>query len=391
MNTDICYSTQSRYSSAAHSSTMAKLKTNPPPIVLLMMVLVFLCARVESANCSADLENLNAAYNTLNDSYVACGCGVDPCASLEVIVYNQGLHIGAIFIVLAASVIGAGVPLLAKYSPVFRIPPYVICLGKCMGIGVVLACALVHMIQPASASLTSPCVPWEFNTDYNAYAFLFAMLAGLVMQFIDFCLLEFVTATLKKGSNSEEMAAPEEGEDCGHSHPHSILLEAGMEKRISAYMLEFGVAVHSVFIGLENGVVDEQTLKTLLVALCFHQFFEGVALGARIADANMPSHWQEFLLATIFSIAAPIGIMVGVIVTSTLNPNGESFLLIQGTFDGVCGGILLYIGFVLLLKDFPADMKKHCNDSPYRDYMRAGMFLSLWTGAGVMAYIGKYL
>ncbi len=38
-----------------------------------------------------------------------------------------------------------------------------------MGTGVVLACALVHMLQPSSQSLTSPCVPWEFNTDSNAY------------------------------------------------------------------------------------------------------------------------------------------------------------------------------------------------------------------------------
>jgi len=365
---------------------------------MVLLVLLFIITGTNAQNCTAEIQlfnSCNSSFNLLMDEYNACGCPPpNPCAAAEMLVYDQGLHIAAVFIILLASMLGSGIPVLAKYSKYFRVSPYVICLGKCMGIGVVLACALVHMLQPAAQSLTSPCVPWEFNTDYNAYAFLFAMLAALVMQFIDFCLYEFISSTLKKkgSSNSEEMTnAREEGEDCGHSHPHSILLEAGMEKRLSAYMLEFGVAVHSVFIGLENGVVDEQTLKTLLVALCFHQFFEGVALGARIADANMPSHWQEFLLASIFSIAAPIGIMVGVIITSTLNPNGQSFLLIQGTFDGVCGGILLYIGFVLLLKDFPADMKKHCNDSPYRDYMRAGMFLSLWTGAGIMAFIGKYL
>ena len=54
-----------------------------------------------------------------------------------------------------------------------------------MGTGVVLACALVHMLQPSAQSLTSVCVPTEFNTDYPAYAFLFAMLAALVMQFVE--------------------------------------------------------------------------------------------------------------------------------------------------------------------------------------------------------------
>jgi len=306
---------------------------------------------------------------------------------------------------------------------VFRVHPYFIILGKCTGVGVVLACALVHMIQPSNASLTSPCVPYEFNTDYTAYAFLFAMLAALFMQFLDFVLLEYVTSIHAKNHDVEDLEevkkkpdlTSSEG-DCakipstpsdvalespipgrarhnsGHTHHvHSILLEPGMEKRISAYMLEFSVAVHSVFIGLENGVVDESRLKGLLVALCFHQFFEGVALGARLADANLKSHIQEFFLAAIFSIAAPLGIVVGVVVTSTLNPNGQTFLLIQGTFDGVCGGILLYIGFILLLKDFPEDMKRYCNDSPNKNLMRAGMFWALWTGAGLMAFIGKYL
>jgi len=368
--------------------------------VLLVVALVFLLSTpvdASSANCTAVLEDLNnctAAYNSLNDSYNTCGCNVDPCASTFNVVYDRSLHIGAIFIVLMASVLGSGIPLLAKYCKYFRVSPYVICLGKCMGIGVVLACALVHMLQPASQSLTSPCVPWEFNTDYNAYAFLFAMLAGLAMQFVDFCLLEYITSihlSNRDIPDKHEMSDTNNKCEVGHSHAHSILLEAGMEKRVSAYMLEFGVAVHSVFIGLENGVVDEQTLKSLLVALCFHQFFEGVALGSRIADANLSSHLNEFVLAFVFSIAAPIGIAVGVIVTSSLNPNGESFLLIQGTFDGVCGGILLYIGYVLLIKDFPEDMKQHCNDKPLKNYMRAGMFFALWTGAGVMAFIGKYL
>jgi zinc transporter 1/2/3 len=62
-----------------------------------------------------------------------------------------------------------------------------------------------------------------------------------------------------------------------------------------------------------------------------------------------------------------------------------------GTFDGVCAGILIYIGYTLLLKDFPEDMERYCKGHKYEQYMRGAMFIALWIGAGLMAFIGKYL
>ena len=59
--------------------------------------------------------------------------------------------------------------------------------------------------------------------------------------------------------------------------------------------------------------------------------------------------------------------------------------------DGICAGILLYIGFSLLLKDFPEDMEKYCAGKKHERAMRIAMFVALWLGAGLMAYIGKYL
>jgi hypothetical protein len=41
------------------------------------------------------------------------------------------------------------------------------------------------MLQPASVSLISPCVPKSFNEDYQAYAFLFCMLAALLLHAFD--------------------------------------------------------------------------------------------------------------------------------------------------------------------------------------------------------------
>ena len=133
------------------------------------------------------------------------------------------------------------------------------------------------------------------------------------------------------------------------------------------------------------------TTQGLLIALCFHQFFEGIALGSRLADAHLPSTWHELALTFVFAIAAPVGLGVGVAVTAGLNPNGATFLLVQGIFDSVCAGMLLYLAFSLLFHDFTLDMKRHCGGKKQEWVLQVGMFAAMWTGAGIMAFIGKYM
>lgn len=46
-----------------------------------------------------------------------------------------------------------------------------------------------------------------------------------------------------------------------------------------------GIVVHSVIIGISLGAAGSiDAIKTLLVALSFHQFFEGMGLGGCISQ-----------------------------------------------------------------------------------------------------------
>ena len=252
-------------------------------------------------NCSvisSAYDACNSTFQALSAAYDACGCPaaaadayayVDPCAVDTSIVYGQGLHIAAIFIVLIASSLGAGIPLLSKYHPGISLDPYVICLGKCMGTGVILACALVHMLQPSNQSLTSECVPYEFNTDYPAYAFLYAMLAALVMQFVEVGVGFMIGAEAPIGAQSagsrmvdkypqhghgghgvaesdpgfmldNTMRSPSASNDAATASKIDATASFGklalspteklslMHRMLSVYMVEFGVTVHSIFI-----------------------------------------------------------------------------------------------------------------------------------------------
>ena len=69
---------------------------------------------------------------------------------------------------------------------------------------------------------------------------------------------------------------------------------------------------------------------------------------------------------------------------------GATFLLVQGTFDGICAGILLHLGFCLLNRDFPHDVAAHCTGR-HGGARRSALYLALWGGAGLMAFIGRYL
>ncbi|KAL2644774.1 hypothetical protein R1flu_012361 [Riccia fluitans] len=74
------------------------------------------------------------------------------------------------------------------------------------------------------------------------------------------------------------------------SHAKGIVLEK-IDKEVSirhiviSQVLELGIVAHSVIIGVSLGVSNSScTIRPLFGALCFHQFFEGFALGGCISQ-----------------------------------------------------------------------------------------------------------
>jgi zinc transporter 1/2/3 len=377
----------------------------------------------------ARIAALNATIARLQQQLAAASGddSDDPCAA-PTDAYTLPLHVGAVFIILAVSAAGVLSILAGKRCAALRLPALAIALGKTAGTGIVLATALVHMLQPANESLTSVCVPAAFSTDYTAYAYLFAMLAALAVQTLgvlaagaaasppapaaapsaqggagnDSGALDCALEPAPEPRAAAAAAAAEAAEAAGGRTPllpssRQRLLQpqscacAAQGEVLALLSTEVGFTVHSLFIGLLLGVAADAELRTLLVALSFHQFFEGVALGARLLDSAY-SGTSQAALALLFAAAAPIGIGAGAGAMSTggLNTNGQTFLLTQGISDGVCAGILLHIGFGMVIRDFPADIAKVAVGAG-AGLKRAAMIAALWGGAGAMAYIGRYL
>lgn len=335
----------------------------------------------------------------------------DPCNSnpAEISSYDQRLHKISILILFVGSALGVAVPVLPKFHKRLGKYPYLIVLGKCAGTGVMISCSLVHMILPSTEALTNECLPTLFSSSYPAFSYAFAVAAALLSHFSEFFLFNFVLGshpfveipapTIEGGNDgNQDDVTNQEDCDCGSSvkrpcdHDDANAEAAAKNKRMrqltECLMTEFSLSVHSVFVGLSLGVSEGSTLVALMIALVFHQLLEGVALGCRLADSLL-GPWTIFLFGLIFSISCPVGIVIGISVYSSLNPNSQSLLLMQGIFDGICGGLLLYMGFQMLLIDFQQDLEKFCQGSR-RNVMIIGMFAVLWLSAISMSLIGAW-
>ncbi|KAJ2475131.1 hypothetical protein IWW47_006562, partial [Coemansia sp. RSA 2052] len=66
-------------------------------------------------------------------------------------------------------------------------------------------------------------------------------------------------------------------------------------RALATYVLELGIALHSVLIGLALAISDRGFLA-LFLAVCFHQFFEGLALGTSLAEL----YWIKAQIAAQF-------------------------------------------------------------------------------------------
>ena len=196
-------------------------------------------------------------------------------------------------------------------------------------------------------------------------------------------------------SNGEQQPAfihdvsyPPGGEDhLGHKREHTDP-EAFAAQMTALFILEFGVIFHSIFIGLTLAVSgDEFTI--LYIVLVFHQSFEGLGLGSRLAVAEWPrgKEWLPYVLGLAYALSTPIAIAVGIGVRQTLQTESLTGLTVNGVFDSISAGILIYTGLVELMAHefmFNTEMRK----SSIGVTLLA--FGCMCLGAGLMALLGKW-
>lgn len=185
------------------------------------------------------------------------------------------------------------------------------------------------------------------------------------------------------GKSVDDNSAVEKGEAGLVSSPG---LSAAASEILGVAILEFGVIFHSLIIGLTLGTTNDFTI--LFIVIIFHQMFEGLGLGARLALLPLkPSSKIPYLGAFAYSLITPLGLAIGLGVRHTYNEDSATANYITGTFDSVSAGILLYTGLVELL----------AHEFIFNDKMRTAPIgkvllsvLEMLVGAGLMALLARW-
>lgn len=109
------------------------------------------------------LQGIVFIFRVARMSKPQCGGGAAQLAE-----YDLPLHVGAVFLVFAFSIAGAGLPVVGKRVSWAKLPNRVIFFCKHFGTGVLIATAFVHLVPTAFQSLSDPCLPSLLTDDYPA-------------------------------------------------------------------------------------------------------------------------------------------------------------------------------------------------------------------------------
>jgi zinc transporter ZupT len=176
-------------------------------------------------------------------------------------------------------------------------------------------------------------------------------------------------------------------EGSGHYHG-AAFQDNGQNHAISTYLLELGIALHSVLIGLTLGTTTD-SFVALFIALCFHQFFEAIALGAQIANLKNFSIISAVGMVVFYALTTPVGIAIGIGIHSGIyNPKSVSTLLVTGILDSFAAGVLIYVSLVNLIT---AEMGANAHAFYLlRTRLKLLYYTALYLGVAAMAVIGRW-
>ncbi|OZJ05294.1 hypothetical protein BZG36_01928, partial [Bifiguratus adelaidae] len=171
----------------------------------------------------------------------------------------------------------------------------------------------------------------------------------------------------------------------GHYHSAGLLESEEAFKKMSTLLLELGITIHSVIIGITLSNTGTSEFSTLLCALVFHQFFEGMALGTRINELSYKNLLKPILLGFIYVLTTPLGIAIGIGIHQSFNGSSPSAILTTAILDSMSAGILLYNSFVELMS-MEMNHSMSFRMSPWQTKLVC--FLAMYIGATAMAIVG---
>ncbi|GAB2293287.1 hypothetical protein Dimus_027491 [Dionaea muscipula] len=361
---------------------MKKNQNFQSPVTVFLLLVLFLDAC--AGDCTCDKEDSSSDSKSTTVRY----------------------RIGALFAILVTGSVGVTLPLLSNWIPALSPERDTFFVIKSFAAGVILSTGFIHILPDAFEDLTSPCLKQSVWQTFP-FAGFGAMVGAIGTLMIDSLATGYykrrhfrkIAVAGKNGqvSGDEEHAGHVHVHTHGsHGHAHGSAADDNSSEdemsrfelirhRVTSQVLELGIMVHSVIIGIALGTSQNLgTIKTLTAALCFHQFFEGMGLGGCITQAKFESRAMA-IMALFFSFTTPLGIAIGIGISNSYSEDSPTALIVQGSFNTIAAGILVYMALVdLLAADFMNPRLQA------KAKLQLGCNVSMLVGAACMSVLAKW-
>ncbi|KAK2640187.1 hypothetical protein Ddye_027982 [Dipteronia dyeriana] len=294
------------------------------------------------------------------------------------------VKIWCLIIIFIGTFVGGVSPYFLKWNEGLLV------LGTQFAGGVFLGTALMHFLSDANETFE------DLTTKEYPFAFMLAC-AGYLLTMLADCIISYVFGKKIDGSNGdlEHQGGVQQGKS-GHDVTNSG----------SGSQVRNGTDLHSSKFSLA-AVSSLGDSILLIVALCFHSVFEGIAIGVAETEADAwKALWTISLhkifaavamgiallrmipdrpllscvaYAFAFAISSPVGVGVGIVIDATTQgPVADWIFAIS---MGLACGVFVYVSINHLLSKGYAPLKRVSVDTPYHK------FLAVLLGIGVIAVV----
>ena len=293
---------------------------------------------------------------------------------------------------------GASFPLLVKalmaHPDTFLTSRWLAMLnGFCCGI--ILAVGWIHSVPEALNSFTEDITTGDSQGESYPWAALISLCACIFSCFLD----EVVRSLVDYLGHSHGGTSYEDirdynhhNDDCDEENNNKRGTTTRTTRDALARLLSLfvGLLFHNLFVGIALGVTDDDW--ALLIAITCHQAFEGLGLGSRTLRMTYWCWRKIFLVDVAFSLAAPIGIILGLLFKEAID-NSKGYEAADATFQALSGGILIYLALVHFAQAYQETIPNTPEDKKgflkrRENTHRWLSFLGVLLGAAVMSIIG---
>jgi len=354
-------------------------------------------------------------------------------------IYPMYVTIIGIFVISLYSFLGTYLPMQFKKKSYFKENTMLFRCIKLFGTGIILSIAFIHMVIPADQALASDFSYQYFNKHCPSFVGILVILGMVITHLFQVLTSHLLYRRVRNGYPTYEESSYEtsdlsvstkcteidhteidhteiekdithekiifrehDGQDGNESNDRKnivkfmVATDGGVnnqfimewkERQIVSYLLEIGISFHSILIGVSFGLRNGEEIIIIMVALLFHQIFEGISLSSVFIEAHFKRYLPILFMIIIYTCAFPLGSFIGIFVRNMVESTDSLFLTVRSIIDALAGGVLIYDDVVNILS-------RHCSSSLFKQSSlksKCIQLMSFYLGIITMGVVGFWV